>query len=219
MSLILKDEKPVREPHPAGVHDAVCYCIADIGTHHEQTPWGAKDTRQVVVAWELPKLRIEIEKDGKKLDLPRAYSQTYTLNFGSLAKIRQHLELWRGTEFTKEELQGFDIKAVLGACCQLQLVHKTSETTGKKSARIATIIPWEAGRKKIKAENEHQWFSLDEGNDIPANIPKWIREKIENSQEWVAMGQAAGMNNADEPTKEVDEVPWPDEEEVDNMPF
>lgn len=72
----------------------------------------------------------------------------YTLSLNSKAKLRQHLEAWRGRKFSGEELKGFDLEKLLGANCQLQIVHSLSDN-GRTYANVQAIVPLGKGMNKI----------------------------------------------------------------------
>jgi hypothetical protein len=169
-------------PIEAGVHLAVCYGIYDLGTHRDEKY--EKDRHQIVVLWEVPDSRIEIERDGRKRDLPRAISNRYTLSLNEKATLRKDLEAWRGRPFTAEELDGFDMRNILGKSCQLGIVHVTKGD--RTFATINSILGLPRGVKPLDLENEMQWFSFEESVDIPTTAPDWIKEQIAASKEFVA---------------------------------
>src|SRR6185436_8399648 len=109
------------QPIDPGVYTAACYGIIDLGTH--LNPVFGSEQHKILVQWELPEVRGEFERDGKKLNLPRAVSKRYTLSLSEKANLRRDLESWRGRKFATQELAGFDLRALLGVSCQLQIVH------------------------------------------------------------------------------------------------
>jgi len=186
MGIIAKEpERVERELIPEDTYHAVCYMVIDLGTQHNET--FQTDTRKVRIGWEIPELRIEIEKDGRKLDLPKAISQEFTLSLHPKAKLRQFLENWRGKSFTQEELNGFDVSKLIGANCMLQVIHKNSLTTGKTYQTVASISKLYKGMKKFDPENKAQYFSFDDDMPIPDNIPEWIVKQIQDSYEYQEM--------------------------------
>ena len=204
-------EKKERELIPAGVHNAVCYLIADIGTQETEWQGEKKMKRQVVIGWEVPEFRIEI--NGK--DLPRATSRLYTASLHEKANLRKDISGWRGKALSEEESSGFDLKVLLGQPAMIQFVH--NESNGKSYSNINAIMPC---KEKIEAENELQWFSLDEDGDIPENIPQWIVDKIEDSDERrSAHGREhdSSLDFPDDPSVPVTDDDKPEEE--DDLPF
>jgi len=146
------------DPVPEGPHIAVCYLVADLGTHHDDRY--DKDTHRVLIGWEIPDERITITRDGEELDLPRVISQRYTLSLHEKANLRKDLEAWRGKRFTDKELGGFDLQQVLEVGCQLQVIHTQKEE--KTYANIGALMALPKGVKAPKTENEPLWFSFQE---------------------------------------------------------
>jgi len=177
MALIAKNEGGGSYPPiPAGLHHAVCSAIYDLGTQYNQV--FNKSNRQVLIQWELPEIRIEV--DGQSM--PKATSKKYSLSLHEKSNLRKDLENWRGRTFTDKELEGFDLLKLLGVNCLLQVIHHKKD--GKVYARITAVLPLQKGTEKRQAENQLKCFSLEDDNDIPEDTPNWIREIIEDSEEW-----------------------------------
>lgn len=186
MPIIAKDKAGKDyEPLPTGLHHSVCYGVVDLGTQ----PGGQYDPRrQVAILWELPSVRIDIERDGKKVNLPRGIMAIYTLSLAVKSKMRPMLESWRGRPFTEEELSGFDLKALIGANCFLNVVHKagTGANVGRTFANVASVNPLPKGMQKLKPENPVIYFSLDdccETISVPPAMSEWLKAKILQSEE------------------------------------
>ena len=148
------------KPIPAGLHHAICTAVYDLGTQWNERY--QKGDRKVLIQWELPGVRIEIDKDGEKLDLPRATSRKFTLSLHEKSHLRPFLEGWRGKTFTGKELLGFDILSVLGVNCLLQIIHK--EVEDKTYANVTSALPLQQGTEKKTAENPLRSFSVDDDN-------------------------------------------------------
>lgn len=187
-------------PIPAGAHQAICYGIVDIGT---QQPFSEnfKPARKVMLMFEFPEERIKLERDGVVRDLPRALSREFTLSLHKKAGLRAFLVSWRGRQFTEQELEGFDLKNVLGANCMANVVHND-----KGYANVAAAMPLVKGLQRRNPENELVYFSLDDfqGDELPTSIPEWIRKKIEASDEWGA-GEGSGH---EPPPPDDDDIPF-----------
>ena len=171
-------------PIPEDLHLAICYGIWDLGSQF--TNFSDHPVHQVVIVWEIPEVRGEFERDGKKVDLPRAISQKYTVSLHEKANLRKALESWRGKKFTDEELKGFDLKKLLGVPCQIQVLHNVKD--GKTYANVGAIIKAPQG-KKIAPENPLTFFSFEDGKDIPLNTPQWIKDIITKAEEFKGMRQ------------------------------
>jgi len=180
MGLTAKEEKTY-DPISEGVHQGVCYAIYDLGTQYNKM--FDKSAHQCLIIWEIPSERIEINKDGQTLSLPRVVSKTYTVSLGERANLRKHLESWRGRSFTAEELQGFDVSKLIGVNGMIQIIHKT--TDNKTFANISAILPLYKGMAKLEPENPTVVYRFEDG-EPPEGTPKWIVEKIHESEEWKA---------------------------------
>lgn len=130
----------VREPEggtfavaPEGVYQAVCADIWDIWTEKRPEQWGGGLVDKTRIIWQLD---VSDEESGR----PYEVAQVYTASLHEKAKLRQHLESWRGRKFTAEELKGFDLENVIGANCQIQVVHNLG-SNGKTYANVAAIMP------------------------------------------------------------------------------
>jgi len=217
MSLIAKESGgAVSEPVPQGTHSAVCVGIYDIGTQHsaKYTSW----SESVVITWQLPSLRIEIDGD----DLPRVISNTYTLSLGEKANLRKMLEGWRGRAFTPVELDGFSVSKLLGVPCMMQIIHKSGKgaNASKVYANIGSIMPIMKGSPTVIPEGDTVLFDIDTngpGGVIPETFPKWIQEKIKESKEYVE----AVETHVEQPTAGVADTPSEENADVDdsNCPF
>lgn len=178
MSLIVKKEKGF-DPISAGVHQGVCYSVYDLGTQHNKV--FDKYSHQALIIWEIPSERIEIQKDGQAMSLPRVVSKTYTLSFDDRSNFKKDLVSWRGRNFTEEEEQGFDISRLIGVNGMLNIIHVSKD--GKTYGNLGAILPLYKGISNLEPENPTVVYSLEQG-EPPESTPKWIVEKIHSSVEW-----------------------------------
>ena len=221
MSLTAREKSGAEiEPIPAGVYVAVCYGLIDLGTIHN--PVFGNDAHKVLIQWEVPDVRGEFERDGQKVNLPRAISKRYTLSLSEKANLRKDLESWRGRKFTAAELAGFDLKAVLGTACQLQVTHDTNKE-GRTFASIAAIMALPKGTPRPKPENPLAFFSFEEAGEkpaLPAGLPEWVVNIITESKEWRA-SLAGGSTPADAPAPGAapTETEGAAGDDVDGIPF
>lgn len=206
MSLIVKERTGSDlEPIEEGVHVAVCYGVIDLGTR--LNPTFGKEEHKVLIQWELPDVRIEYEKDGKKLNLPRAISKRYTLSLGKKSNLRKDLEAWRGRAFTANELAGFDLKNILGSVCQIQIVH--AQRDDKVFANVGTIMSLPKSVPKPSPENPPVFFGFeeDEKPNIP-DLPEWVMNIIKESNEYKAL--VLGQKPASKPQSKPASDPHPE---------
>ena len=220
MGLIAKDKGGSDiAPCPSGMHHGICYGVVDIGTQPAFGKFGAK--RKVVILFEFPEIRIELpdKKDNsKKLNLPRALSIKETLTLASKGNLRPILEGWRGRVFTEKELEGFDLKNVIGANALINVVHEHKDQ--KTYANISTVNPLASGMQRRKQETPPLYFSFE---DIPAGkpitipeaMPQWIAGMIMQSDEYITRSQ-----QADQPPRASDTGRQADESSEDaECPF
>lgn len=175
MGLIAKDSGGGFDPIEAGVYHAICYGVVDLGTQFSQVY--NTEARKVLIMFELPTERIN--KDGK--DLPRAISRQFTLSLNPKSSLRPFLEGWRGKEFSEAEAKGFDVGKLIGANCQLNIIHSTRN--GKTYADISSATPLLKGTPKRELENQPLFFSFDDNMELPEHCPDWVAERIQKSAE------------------------------------
>jgi hypothetical protein len=187
-------------PVPEGVQHAICYSVIDIGTQPSFGNFPAR--RKVKIVWELPNEKIEVKsKDGHgTVQMPRAISKDYTLSTDRKANLRHDLESWRGKPFTADEIKAFDVGTIIGANCQLSVVHKPSADGTKIYANIAAIMPLAKGMVKLSPENKTLVYDIPSDGPIafPVDMPEWIQNQIKNSEEFVdrANGHKKGPTDA-----------------------
>ena len=215
MALIAK-ETISYEPIPADIHHAVSVWLYDLGTSLNK--WGNMK-RRVVISWELPNVRIEIDHDGVKLNVPRIFSKTYPLTLGAKADLRKDLQAWRGRSFSAEELKGFDVRNVLEKNCMLQFIHETKES-GEIKAKLTSIIPLVKGLTGKTPETDVRYFEFGISTEIPEGTPKWILDEMKKSEEWGQFGKT--LSGGDEPKKPAfmnEAVAPPADADNDKPPF
>ena len=202
------------EPTPAGLYHTICYGVIDIGTRTKEYQGNEYDAHELVIIWEIPECRIEVEKDGESLDLPRVISKRYTLSLSPKSNLFKDLVTWRGKQFTDKELEGFDLSKLLGVNCQLNVIH--TKKNDKIYANVGNIVPApkdsNGKARKDKAENDLLYFSFEDmATDIPETMPDWIKKLIQESHEW-------NLLNDTKEEKEEEMAAKPPSAE-DDMPF
>ncbi len=188
--MTLTAKRPKGEDFPpieAGTYQGVCYSVIDLGTQHTTYEGTEKETAQILITWEIPAARIEIEGQ----DLPRAISKRYTNSLGKKATLFQHLESWRGKAFTEDELGGFQVDDVLGANCLVTIINDTNRE-GKLKAKVASVAHLVKGMAKLKPENLIVSYNMqtDGIDEIPPFVPNWVKDIIKESMEYKAIHKA-----------------------------
>ena len=154
----------------AGVYDAVCYSVLDVGT--QENKFGKK--HQICIGWKFTQYTYE---DGNNV----SYHQTYTLSMNEKAKLRELLAGWCLGEVKNPE--AFDFESLLGRPCKVILAPNTNGTIQAKTVMHADLedVP------PFKAE----FFSFGDwdGGDLPEFLMtdrnKWKRERIQEAEEYV----------------------------------
>ena len=120
--------------------------------------------------------------------MPRLVSKEFTLSLNEKSKLRQALQSWRGKAFTAEDLQGFDLKKVLGVGCQLQIIHKEG-SNGTTYANVETILALPRGRS-VPAPREITWFDFDDpaSYGVFEKLPRYVQEKIAEAENFADTG-------------------------------
>lgn len=188
MSLVVK-QKEGREPTAAGTYHAVCCGIVDLGTQPQKNP-KYRPRQEVLLTWELVDELIEYEKDGVKHSFKKTINRYFPASLGSSTKPTEFCKLlqsWRGRPFTAAELEGFDLKTVLGANCLLTVVH--NDSNGTIYANVGSVSPLVKGTPKRTADTPALCFTLSDipEGDLcvwPREMPEWLREKIMKSTEY-----------------------------------
>lgn len=181
--MIVKESGGTQFPQaPTGLETARCYGMVDIGTHTDPT-FNVKK-RQLIILFELSEATIP---DGDHAGEPFRMSCFYTASLHEKAKLRKHLESWRGREFTAEELGGFDLSTIIGAPATLNLVVKNERTVvdGVMAVKKGVVAP--------KAKAGRVYLSLEPAAFVRETfngLPDWIKEKIEDSPEYKQLGKA-----------------------------
>lgn len=157
----------------AGTHTAYCYAVIDIG-HQESMYQGKRNVKpQVILCFEFPSERVNIDGEDK----PMIMSTFYTASLSTKANLRGDLEAWRGRAFTPQELDGFELKNVIGKPVTVSVFHNES---GK--ARIKGLSAAMKGVQLPAMYNKPLWFDLDvHGVNSPEYraVPEWIQEFIQ----------------------------------------
>ena len=108
---------------PQGKHNAVCTGVVFTGTLKSINGFYKK----VTILWDI------FLDDGRK----REYSRQYTYSYHEGSILRQHLESWRGRAFTKDELDKFQIRNIIGVPCRLEITKNS-----KMLKQIDNVLPF-----------------------------------------------------------------------------
>lgn len=149
----------------AGIYDAVCIAIIDVGTQRSDYNGSERIKRECIIEWELVD---EIDGEGNRARI----SQFYNQSLDHRATLRKHLAGWRGRDFTPEELEGFDPKNILGKCCKLVVSVKDN---GRN--KVDSISNWKGEPEEPSVQPIAFFLTDDDGRIIfDGNFPQEISE-------------------------------------------
>lgn len=181
MPIIAKDNSTSFDPVPTGVYPARCYQVLDLGTQQRQWNGEIKARHELKLVFEL--LGDEKRDDGK----PYSISKTFTLSLAENSALRPFLEAWRGKAFTAEELDGFDIAKLVGAYCQINVMHETGKDGKSTFAVIGSVMPL-GKQDKPDAVNPNLVFTFDPWDqEVFDNLHEKTQETIKAAYEYHEM--------------------------------
>lgn len=131
------------DPAPAGAHRAVCVDVIDRGILDVTWQGQTKKQHKVDLAWQIDEAR----EDGKRF----LVFKRYTLSLNEKAALRKDLESWRGRAFTREEEMGFDVEAVIGKSCLLNVAQ--NRKGDRTYANVVSVMPLMKGMGAMVAED------------------------------------------------------------------
>lgn len=200
-------------PVPPGMHLARCYRIIDLGTQESTYMGNVKHVPRVLFQFEVH----SEDADGKALVTsngePMTVSKTFTLSLAEKATMRRDLQTWRGKEFTKEELRGFELKNVLGQWAMITVAE--NESNGKTYTNIANINPVPATIKKNglpEGKNDLKLFSIEDADlSLFETFSDYLKDKIRKSPEWERLHGGPSVGSS-APSASFDDL-------ADDLPF
>lgn len=136
---------------------------------------------------------------------PMSISKNYTLSLSENAVLRADLEAWRGREFTREELQGFELKNVLGAWCLITVTRATGND-GKEYTNITGVSPVPKAMKQNLPTpfNPVGIFYIDDPDmEMFQTLSERIRQKITETPEWKSRGKSSSA-----PIEDDEQIPF-----------
>ena len=172
-------------PAPAGNHLAVSCRLIDLGTQQTSYQGKPKRQRKIYLEWQLPG-----ERTGEGLAV--TVGNRYTLSSSEKATLRKHLESWRGRRFENDELEGFDLRNILGKPCLLSIVHSTRDN--KTYADVANVAALPKGTTPAAIEGSTDYLSLEPDDFEPAvyeSLSDKLKETIASSPEFQALNYGA----------------------------
>lgn len=148
---IIVSEGSTFEPHPEGQFRAVCVDVVE--RHGVETAWGRKN--KVRLVWQTEANR----DDGK----PFLASASFNASLHEQSRLRPFLEAWRGRKFTRDELNGFDLEALVGVQAVIQITH--TEKDGKTYDNVTAIM---RPMKGLEPVHSSDYVRVQDREEAPA---------------------------------------------------
>lgn len=172
MPIIVKENKKDYTPVPEGLHQGVCIDVVELGL--VTTQWqGQTYTRR------MSEIRWVVEEVDPKTGKQHMLRRRFTESLSKKSALRPFLESWRGKKFTDDELKGFDIEKLIGANCQLQVIHNPG-SDGTIYSNVQAVVPIHknAGRMAvpqdyIRVRDREKQFS-EENNNAPVEEEEYV---------------------------------------------
>ena len=170
MTILAKLKASEFKPLDSGTHLAICNAVVSVGL--QETKFGNKDT--LYLRFEVPAERYEFTRDGQEVDEPGTIWARYNNSLHEKAKLRQHLEAWRGEDFTpQEEVDGFDLSTLLGKPCVISVKH--SQNGDRTYANVDTVAKIMKGQEIPPQELKSICFGPDD-TDEWQSVPQWLQK-------------------------------------------
>jgi hypothetical protein len=122
---------------------------------------------------------------------------------GPKANLRKMIDSWGGEPLTKEEAETFNIAKLIGAPALVNVIIRKSAKQNDYTD-IVGVTPVPEGMEAKEAVSDPIYFNIDKKPFQQAtfdSLPKFIKDKIEKTDEYIAMGMptnhvpAASDNN------------------------
>lgn len=169
---------------PAGTHLARCYKMIHFGTIEDTYNGESRWVNKVLIEWELPNERRVF--DPAKGEQPISISKEFALSMHPKSTLRAFLTSWRGKGFTEEEALAFDVTKLVGASCQLSIIHEPRQKyPGEFYAKISGVSALMKGVKAPEQINPSFIFELDPFKvEIFNQLPDYFKSKVMGSKEY-----------------------------------
>ena len=190
MSLIAKENSERIPPLDAGIYEAVCSQLIDLGRQYSKQ--FDNTYHKIRIVWDVIGETVTV---GEKTWQRTVYVDL-TNSLDEKSNLRKMLVSWRGREFTPEELKGFNLANILGVGCQVQIIHKSNDKG--VYANVQTVLPFPKGRTAPAVETVI--FDLSDPDTYPVfdTLPKYLQKRIAESEEFDDTGLQLSDEEAEE---------------------
>lgn len=189
---------------PAGSHPAICYGLIDLGTQQETYEGKPRVAHKIQLLFETPTL---LNKEGK----PHTIGAKLTCSDDPKATLTKWLIKWRGRDFTAEEKKTFKLVNIVGAGCQIEVIHKEKKGGGTGDL-IETVRKLGADVKMPPLSRPKLvFFIADWQQQVFDSLPQWMKNLIIQSPEY----KSKFSQQTSQPAPTAGQQPPPD----DTIPF
>lgn len=190
--MLIAADKPRLPTVEEGLYNAVCTGIIDLGIQTNEK--FKKSAAQIRLIFELLGETYEVNDE----EHVRQVGRDFTLSLSEKSNLRKLLEGWRGKSFTAEELNGYDLKRILGKAGQLQIIHKEGENG--TYAIVNAMMPLPKGMAAPKPENPLVYFDMSEPDTYGEYelFPDFLKEKISAAENFDATGLGDSLLDEEE---------------------
>jgi hypothetical protein len=164
--IIAKEPESNYNPAPEGLHQGVCADVVDLG--EKLNTFKNVLQHKVRIVWQLD----VFDEENRR---PFEISKQYTNSLHEKATLRTQLEAWRGRRFTDEELKGFDLEKLIGANCQIQVVHVLADN-GKTYANVQALVPLSKNMPKMRVSDDFVRYA-DRGISRGLSAPQTVAQE------------------------------------------
>lgn len=169
------------DPVPAGNHVARLYQIIHIGT--VKTVWNNQEklTDKVRLTFELCNEK-KVFKEGEEAK-PFSISREFSFYMSAKANLKKFVEGMIGTALDEDEAATFDLEALLGEPCLLNVVHVVKGDNTYANVQAATPLP--KGMIAPALTNEKVVIDVNTATQEQIDaLPEFLSDKIKSSEEY-----------------------------------
>ena len=182
-------KEEARKGLEAGIYNAICYSVIDVGT--KENKFDGKKKHNLIIGW---KLLDDFYSDGNPLRIHK----TVTFSMNEKSNLRKYIQSWFSNE--KVDLDDFDFNMILNKTCSLVLAPNSVG-----NVTIQNVMPYQSDFKLDTVE----LFDLSKftGGALPT-MDEWKMEEIKNSDEYKAIVEGKVEAPVQNTYIETDEVPF-----------
>ena len=127
-------------PAPEGLWPAVCVDVVDKGMVESEK---YKPRHMIQIRWVMD------AEPALKTGKPHMAVRSFGCTLGKKSSLLPFLEAWRGRKFTEDELKSFDVEKLIGAPCQLQIIHNG------EYANVQAVVPAGKGVPRLMVPEDY----------------------------------------------------------------